>query len=249
MSRKRSLLLVVFLIFAASACSQSPSPGSGSGIPADRFPGQGAGNSEEEVEYLSQIFTFHMDTYLLSFEEYTIKTTDETPSLLPGDASYPANLIGQWDGEFSVSPEGEITGDGELVTEAIIWAMDSEFCGYQVSEVATQIFRLTGQVKEQGGNFYFPVKVWTVEDPVKTPIVSDAEVYCVDPDDDPRDDLALMAEIMAPIHRKAMIGVTLNALHNPIFGEQIEVGVTLNKKVGNIEFVIQITPEIVDFNE
>ncbi len=244
---KKSLFILIWIVLFTAGCGDSS--GAGGELPEGRFPGQGAGRTEEDVSFLSQEFAFHMETYLISFKDFSVTPSGDSSGLLAGLEEYPANLIGQWEGRFTVSPEGAMVGSGELVTEAVIWAVDSNFCGYTLSEVATHTFAISGQVKEKGGKFYFPVKIYSVEETEKPPFTSPVEEYCMDPDDEPTPSLAMMAKTVAPIHRKALIGLTLEKLHNPLFGEEIEFGVTLNKKVDNVEFVIEILPVLVDLED
>ena len=133
MAKRRSYLLILFvLMIIVSACAKSPSPGGGGDLPVSNAPGQRIAKSQGEADFLDQTFDFTMNAYLKDFDVSTIAGGS-------GANLYPANMISTWGGEFTIDPDGNLTGKGRVVTEANIFNVNEDWCGYAFFEKAEHL--------------------------------------------------------------------------------------------------------------
>ena len=239
MAKRNSYLLILFvLMIMVSACAKSPSPGGGGDLPVDlpvaNSSGQRIAKSQEEADFLDQTFDFGMIAYLKDFDVSTIAGS-------AGVNLYPANMISTWGGEFTIDPDGNFTGNGRLVTEANIFNVDEDWCGYAFLEKAEHEFQIAGKLKKQGEKYYFPIKIWgvtTLTDP--EPKIGPPEATCDDPDSKQKEILGIFIEIS----RENMVGIVTQHLHQTV-GDLIEMGIELEMEIGNVEYKISISPEAI----
>jgi len=155
MTKRRSYLKILFvLMIIVSACAKSPSPGGGGDLPVANAPEQKVARDQAEADFLDQTFDFTMNAYLKDFDVSTIAGS-------AGVNLYPANMISNWGGEFTIDPDGNLTGKGRVVTEANIFNVDEDWCGYAFLEEAEHEFLIGGTLKKVGEKYYFPIKIWS----------------------------------------------------------------------------------------
>ncbi len=231
--RKSYLLILIVLTLIVSACAQSPESGGGGDLPDNIIPGERLAKSQGEADFLDGKFDFFMDAYLQEFNVSTIAGP-------AGEGLYPATLVSDWVGEFTIEADGSMNGSGKLVTEATVYVVDEELCGYAYTEYTEHEFQIKGKLKKEGEKYYLPIKIWEVT-PIqgKGPVVGAGEATC----DDPGPERELPA-IYIKIQREAMVQLVIGKLHNPV-GDQIEMGIELNTKVDEIEYKISVSPQVV----
>lgn len=118
-----------------SACAKSPVFGGGGNISDNNDPGGRIAKSQAEADFLDGIFDFTMEAYLTEFDM----------SSLAGRACadlYPAIMRSTWGGEFTIDPDGNLVGQGKLVTEATVFNVDDDWCGYAFTELAEHTFQV-----------------------------------------------------------------------------------------------------------
>jgi hypothetical protein len=237
--KRSSLFIVIGLVLIASACAKSPGSGGGGNIPDNNDPGGRLAKNQAEADFLDGIFDFTMEAYLTEFDV----------SSLAGSAGadlYPAIMRSTWGGEFTIDPDGNLVGQGKLVTEATMFYVDEDWCGYAFTELAEHTFLIGGKLKKEGEKYYIPIKIWSVELLTKDPPLGPAEPTCADPDSrysNPKE-----VELFIPFHRNAMINFVLLPLHQTI-GDQIEMGMELKTEENKVEYKIFISPEAIDLVE
>lgn len=235
--RRPALFVVIVLFFIVSACAKSPSSGAGGAIPVDNSSGQRIAKSQEDADFLDQTFDFSMDAYLKDFDMSAIAGGS-------GANLYPATLLSNWGGEFIIDPDGNLTGQGRLVTEATVFNVDEDWCGYGFTEKAEHEFQIGGKLKKQGDKFNFPVKIWSVTTLTSpAPEIGPPEATCEDPDPKKAEILGILIEVQ----REAMVSLVTQHLHQAV-GDQIEFGIELEIEAGNVEYKIFVSPEAVDLN-
>ena len=238
MAKRRSYLLILFvLMIIVSACAKSPSPGGGGDLPVASAPEQRVARDQAEADFLDQTFDFTMNAYLKDFDVSTIAGS-------AGTNLYPANMISNWGGEFTIDPDGNLTGKGRVVTEANIFNVDEDWCGYAFLEEAEHEFLIGGKLKKQGEKHYFPIKIWsltTLTDP--EPKIGPPEATCDDPDSKQKELLGIFIEIQ----RENMVGIVTQHLHQTV-GDLIEMGIELEMETGNVEYKISVSPEAIPLN-
>jgi hypothetical protein len=233
-------LLALGLAAALTACANSPSPGSGGGISADSPSGEPIAKSQGEADFLDQRFDFSMEAYLKEFDVSTLAGS-------AGANLYPAIMNSIWSGEFTINPDGNLFGqEGKLVTEATIFNVDEDWCGYAFTDLAEYTFEIGGTLKKQGDKYKVPIKIWSLTLVSTESSIGPPEATCEDPD--PRYADPTMVKVLIPTHRNAMVNLVMQHLHQEV-GDQIEMGIPLEVEAGKVEYQIFISPEAVDLNE
>ncbi len=234
MAKRKPYLLILFvLMLFTSACAQSPSPGGGGDLPVLADPEQPIAKSQGEADFLDGKFDFFMDAYLQEFNVTSIAGP-------LGEGLYPATLVSDWVGDFTIEPDGKMNGKGRLVAEATVYVVDEDLCGHAYTEYKEHEFTIGGTLKKVGEKYYLPIKIWSVTlIPGKGPVVGAPEATCDDPDR-PRDLPGMYIEIQ----REAMIQLVIGGLHKPV-GDQIEMGIELNTEVDDMEYKISVSPEAI----
>jgi hypothetical protein len=237
MAKRKPFLLIPFLLlFIISACAQSPDPGGGGDLPelADSE-GSRIAKSQGEADFLDGKFDFSMTANLKDFNFSSVAG-------IPDEDLYPASMLSTWSGEFSIDPDGKMSGTGKLITDATFFVVDEDWCGYAYTELADHEFQIGGTLKRVGDTYYLPIKIWSLKPLVDTPQIGPGEAVCDDPGPEERDVL----ELFVGFHRDGMVQLIVQHLHQTI-GDQIEMGIELNAESpdGNIEYEIFISPEAV----
>ncbi len=238
MTKRKPYLLILFvLMIIVSACAKSPGPGGGGDLSVSSAPEGRIAKSQEEADFLDQTFDFSMNAYLKDFDM----------SVIAGGSFanlYPANMISNWGGEFTIDPDGNLTGKGRLVTETNVFNVDEDWCGYGFFEKAEHEFQIAGKLKKQGEKYYIPIKIGSVTTLTSPePEIGPPEATCDDPDPQKKELLGIYIEIQ----REAMVSIVTQHLHQTV-GDQIEMGIELNTEVGNVEYKISVSPEAIDLN-
>ena len=235
MAKRKPYLLILFVLtLFISACAQSPASGGGGDLPELADPEQPIAKSQEEADFLDEKFDFFMDAYL---QEFSL-TTIAGPA---GEGLYPATLVSDWVGDFTIDADGGMNGTGRLVSEATVYVVDEDLCGYAYTEYTEHEFTIGGKIKKVGEDYTLPLKIWSVTlIPGKGPVVGAPEATCDDPDT-PRE----LPGIYIETQRNAMISLVTGGLHGTV-GDQIEMGIELNTKVYEIEYKIFVSPEAVE---
>lgn len=233
----RSILFILVLV--VTACAQTPDAGGGGDLPQSGEPGGNIPKSQGEADFLDQTFDFSMMAYLKDFNFGSIVG-------VPVEDLYPSSMISNWGGEFSIDPEGNMTGSGKLITEATFFVVDEDWCGYAYTELADHEFQIGGTLKVVGEKYYLPVKIWSVTSLSPMPAIGPGEATCDDPGPERNQGL----ELFVGIQRDAMIQLITQHLHQ-LLGDQIEMGIELSATSpdGNIEYEIMVSPEAVDLVE
>ena len=237
MSKRKPFPLILFLIlFILTACAQSPTPGGGGNLPERSSSGERIAQNQGEADFLDQTFDFHMKAVINDFDFSAIAG-------VPVDDLYPASMISTWGGEFTIAPDGSMTGEGKLITEATFFVVDEDWCGYAYTELADHEFQIGGTLKRVGDTYYLPIKIWDVTPLVPGVVVGPGEAVCSDPGPERREGLEFFVEIQ----RKAMVQLVTQGLHSPV-GDQIEMGMELEMVVEakGVEYEIMVSPEAVD---
>jgi hypothetical protein len=237
--RKPYLLILFFLIFIVSACTNSSDTGAGGDIPLKEAQGEKNAKSEGEAEFLNGKFDFSMMAYLKDFNFGSLAG-------IPAEDLYPASMISNWGGEFTIAPDGSMSGSGKLITESTFFVVDEDWCGYAYTELADHEFQIGGTLKRVGDQYYLPIKIWSVKSLVPEVVLGPGEAVCNDPGPERNQGL----EFFVGIQRDAMVQLITQHLHQSI-GDQIEMGIELSAKSpdGNIEYEIMVSPEAVELVE
>ena len=234
--RKFYLLILFVLMMIASACAQAPDPGGGGGdLPAASDPEGRIAQSQGEADFLDQTFGFSMMAYLKDFNFSSLAG-------IPAEDLYPASMVSNWGGEFTIDTEGNLTGSGKLISEATFFVVDEDWCGYAYTELADHEFQIGGKLKVVGEKYYFPIKIWSLTSLPDTPAIGPGEATCNDPGPERNQGL----EFFVGIQRDAMLQLITQHLHQSI-GDQIEMGIDLSAESpdGNIEYEIAVSPEAI----
>ena len=232
--RKSTLLILIVLTLILSACAQSPASGGGGDLPGPADPEQPIAKSQAEADFLDEKFDFSMEAYLQDFNLSSIAGP-------AGEGLYPATLVSDWVGEFTIDPDGSMNGNGKLVSEATVYVVDEELCGYAYTEYTEHEFTIGGKIKKVGEEYTLPLKIWSVTlIPGKGPVVGAPEATCDDPGT-PRE----LPGIYIETQRNAMISLVTQKLHGSV-GDQIEMVLELNTKVDDIEYKIFVSPEVIE---
>jgi hypothetical protein len=237
MNKRPPYTLILFvLLFILSACGSSPAAGAGGDLPVQENQGERIAKSQGEADFLDGKFDFHMKAVIDDFDMSAMAG-------VPVDDLYPASMISTWGGEFSIAPDGKMTGSGKVITEATFYVVDEDWCGYAYTELADHTFQIGGTLKQEGDTYYLPIKIWDVTALVPEVKVGPGEAVCSDPGPERKQGLELFVEIQ----RNAMIQLVTQGLHTEV-GDQIQMGMELELVVESkgVEYEIWVSPEAVD---
>ena len=230
------LILFVFLFILTACAPDTDSGGGGGDLPERSSSGERIAKSQDEADFLDQTFDFSMNAVLNDFNFSSLAG-------IPAEDLYPASMVSNWGGEFTIAPDGTMTGSGKLITEATFFVVDEDWCGYAYTDLADHEFQIGGTLKRDGDTYYLPIKIWSVTALSPEPNLGPGEATCSDPGKEQNQGLALFVSIQ----REAMIQLITRHLHQTI-GDQIQMGMELSAQSpdGNIEYEIAVSPEAVD---
>ena len=235
--QKPPLLILSLLLIILTACAPDTDSGDGGGLPASSSSGERIAESQGEADFLDQTFDFHMIAIIDDFDMSEIAG-------VPVDDLYPASMISTWGGEFTIAPDGKMTGEGVLITEATFYVVDEDWCGYAYTELADHEFQIGGTLKRVGDTYYLPIKIWSVTALVPEVVIGPGEAVCNDPGPERKEGLEFFVEIQ----RNAMVQLMTQGLHQSV-GDQIEMGVELVTEAKGVEYEIMVSPEAVPLTE
>ncbi len=216
-------LLSLILVLLTAACAGDPGAGAPGDMPVGELPQEDQTAGEGIGQTLEGAYGFEMSAEVNG---------------LVADMAYD-QLKSEWRGDFSVDAEGLINGDGMVTYDALIFAVDEELCGYAWTELGTVVFRLSGRVRNQGGEVSYPVKIFLLD--VEPYSLSDPEATCTDPAGFLKD----MPAIYKEIHRDALLSSVLTHLHQNI-GNQIQLEKTFTGQSGTVDYTILVSMALVD---
>lgn len=142
-------------------------------------------------------------------------------------------LQSEWMGDFTVDAAGLINGEGTVIYDALIFAVDEDLCGYSWAEKGQADYVISGKIHEQGGEQFYPVK-FLLHD-VERLSLEGPDATCSDPGGSDG-----IPDMYIGIHRDGLLATVLTHLHQNV-GNQIKLGSVIETSSGTVSYQIEVT--------
>lgn len=205
-------LVMVLIALLTTSCRGSGGAQPGSPAGGEAGAGQSGGDPQETA--------FHI-------------TMSAQVDGLVADMAYD-QLESEWVGDFTVNAEGLINGEGVVVYDALIFAVDEELCGYNWAEKGEANYVISGKVLEEGGETFYPLKILLRD--VERLDLQGPDATCADPSYYYKE----MPDQYLTIHRDGLLGTVLSHLHQSV-GNQIQWGQKLEQTSGTVSYQIEVS--------
>lgn len=213
-----SCLIVVLVCFLTASCLGNEAAGIPAGSQSDNSAGavyQGTASQDGSLET-----AYH---FLMSAEV----------DGLVADMAYD-QLQSEWVADFTVDANGLLNGEGVVIFDALLFAVNDDLCGYNWAEKGQVEFVISGKVHDQGGAQVYPVKILLRD--VERLSLEGPNVTC----SNPQSFLKEMPDIYLETHRNALLSMVLTHLHQTV-GNQIKLGQELEQTSGTVTYRIEVS--------